>query len=336
MIVQANNFGQPWYPLFTSGPDLPVNPNKGHIHVTAETYRFGGVVYSQNEPSDHTKFWCKTAVSNEYAILGQIWQGDAADDSDFSRIEFGCSDVYKWDGEQWTRVEASIWTGNAWQTVGVNKGYTILYGLYTSPGKPAAIPGIISADCYIHPADKTVNFLYYLTGPNIHTHTRGDYGYEMVISSKGEETIRPSSPTVQLFNRGLTYQVDGTSLVTNTPSRARWNGRFWNDDGSTTPTLQFQWGCSEEKPATLSTPGYWIKHKMPDYFFMGSSPIARTFPNEIFVKYASGRRLTWGNLTKAGIFVITEVDFYNENEVKTVGTKGVDWDFWDGSKWTGG
>lgn len=117
MIVQANNFGQPWYPLFTSGPDLPVNPNKGHIHVTAETYRFGGVVYSQNEPSDHTKFWCKTAVSNEYAILGQIWQGDAADDSDFSRIEFGCSGVYKWDGEQWAGIDASIWTGSTWKPI---------------------------------------------------------------------------------------------------------------------------------------------------------------------------------------------------------------------------
>lgn len=117
MIVQANNFGQPWFPLFTSGPDLPVNPNKGHIHVTAETYRFGEVVYSQNEPSDHTKFWCKTTVSNDYAILGQIWRGNTADDADFSRIEFGCSGVYSWDGEQWARIDASIWTGSAWKPI---------------------------------------------------------------------------------------------------------------------------------------------------------------------------------------------------------------------------
>lgn len=116
MIVQANNFGQPWFPLFTSGPDLPVNPNKGHIHVTAETYRFGEVIYSQNEPSDHTKFWCKTTVSNDYAILGQIWEGDTADDTYYSRIEFGCDGVYKWDGSAWAAdTGAVIYDGNTWK-----------------------------------------------------------------------------------------------------------------------------------------------------------------------------------------------------------------------------
>lgn len=335
MIVQPNNFGQPWFPLFTSGPDLPVNPNKGHIHVTAETYRFGEVVYSQNEPSDHTKLWCKTTVSNDYAILGQLWWGGTADDTDFSRIEFGCSGVYKWDGEQWGEVEASIWTGSAWQTVGGNKGYTIVYGLYTSPGKPAAIPGIISADCYIHPADKTVNFLYYLTGPSVHTHTRGDYGYEKVTGSRNSDTIRSSSPCVRIYNGGATWQIDGTSTVTNRPTKSRWNGVAWGEEGTVAPTLQFQWGCSEEKPTALSTPGYWVKHKIPDYFIM-SSENEKPNPNEVYIKYSSGRRLTWGNLIKAGIFGVAQVIFYDENKVKTVGVKGVDWDFWDGTKWTGG
>lgn len=118
MIVQANNFGQPWFPLFTSGPDLPVNPNKGHIHVTAETYHFGEVIYSQNEPSDHTKFWCKTTVSNDYAILGQIWAGDTADDTNYSRIEFGCDGVYKWDGGAWAAATgAVIYDGSTWKPV---------------------------------------------------------------------------------------------------------------------------------------------------------------------------------------------------------------------------
>lgn len=119
MIIQANNFGQPWYALFTTGPSLPVNPNKGHIHVTAETYSFGGVVYSQSEPSDHTKFWCKTTVSNDYAILGQMWwDGAAANNVDYSRIEFGCDGVYKWDGSAWTAATgAVIYDGNTWKPV---------------------------------------------------------------------------------------------------------------------------------------------------------------------------------------------------------------------------
>ena len=119
MIIQANNFCQPWNALFTSGPSLPVNPNKGHIHVTADTYRFGGVVYSQNEPSDHTKFWCKTTVSNDYAILGQMWWVDATvNDIGFSRIEFGCDGVYKWDGSAWAAATgAVIYDGSTWKSV---------------------------------------------------------------------------------------------------------------------------------------------------------------------------------------------------------------------------
>lgn len=116
MIVQPNNFGQPWFVLFTRGPNPPEKPNKGHIHVTSPTYTFGEVIYSPSEPSDHTKLWCKTVASDEYNILGQKW-APVETLKDFSRIEFACYGVFQWDGEQWSGVEATIWTGSTWKPV---------------------------------------------------------------------------------------------------------------------------------------------------------------------------------------------------------------------------
>lgn len=149
MIIQANNFGQPWYALFTSGPSLPVNPNKGHIHVTADTYSFGGVVYSQNEPSDHTKFWCKTTVSTDYAILGQMWWNDAAaNDIDFSRIEFGCDGVYKWDGSAWAAATgAVIYDGSTWKPVTstiVDLSNWVLTAKFSGYGSGSYADGVIT------------------------------------------------------------------------------------------------------------------------------------------------------------------------------------------------
>ena len=116
MIVQDNNFGQPWFVLFTRGPNPPEKPNKGHIHVTSPTYMYGEAIYSPVEPSDHTKLWCKTIASDKYAILGQLWTPTEGDQY-FSRIEFACDGVFQWDGEQWAGVEAAIWTGSVWKPV---------------------------------------------------------------------------------------------------------------------------------------------------------------------------------------------------------------------------
>ena len=117
MIVQPNNFGQPWFVLFTRGPNPPEKPNKGHIHVTIPTYTFGEVIYSPSEPSDRTKLWCKTVASDEYNILGQKW-APAETLKDFSRIEFGCDGVYSWDGSAWAAATgAVIYDGNTWKPV---------------------------------------------------------------------------------------------------------------------------------------------------------------------------------------------------------------------------
>lgn len=117
MIVQPNNFGQPWFVLFTRGPNPPEKPNKGHIHVTSPTYTFGEVIYSPSEPSDHTKLWCKTVASDEYNILGQKWY-PVETLNDFSRIEFGCDGVYKWDGSAWAAATgAVIYDGSTWKRV---------------------------------------------------------------------------------------------------------------------------------------------------------------------------------------------------------------------------
>lgn len=117
MIVQPNNFGQPWFVLFTRGPNPPEKPNKGHIHVTSPTYTFGEVIYSPSEPSDHTKLWCKTVASDEYNILGQKWY-PVETLNDFSRIEFGCDGVYSWDGSAWAAATgAVIYDGSTWKPV---------------------------------------------------------------------------------------------------------------------------------------------------------------------------------------------------------------------------
>lgn len=116
MIIQTNSHGVPLYALFTQGPVLPFNPNAGHIHVTADVYRYGGAIYSNQEPSDTTVFWVKTTQGTDVQIQGGYWfLGDA---EWFSGYTFGVDGVYKWDGSAWVGASgAVIYDGSKWKLV---------------------------------------------------------------------------------------------------------------------------------------------------------------------------------------------------------------------------
>lgn len=153
MIVQPNNFGQPWFVLFTCGPNPPEKPNKGHIHVTSPTYTFGEVIYSPSEPSDHTKLWCKTVASDEYNILGQKWN-PVETLNNFSRIEFGCDSVYKWDGSAWTAATgAVIYDGSTWKSVTptiVDLSNWVLNTNVTDYGRGSYADGVLTVTGVLH------------------------------------------------------------------------------------------------------------------------------------------------------------------------------------------
>jgi hypothetical protein len=114
MIIQTNSHGVPLYALFTQGPEVPSNPNAGHIHVTADVYRYGGAIYSNQEPSDTTVFWVKTTQGTDVQIQGGYWfLGDA---EWFSGYTFGVDGVYKWDGSAWVGASgALIYDGSKWK-----------------------------------------------------------------------------------------------------------------------------------------------------------------------------------------------------------------------------
>lgn len=344
MIVQANNFGQPWFPLFTSGPDLPVNPNKGHIHVTAETYRFGEVVYSQNEPSDHTKFWCKTTVSNDYAILGQLWWGDTADDTGFSRIEFGCDGVYKWDGEQWKEVEAVIWDGNQWKNTNDKLGgVTLLLGAYYCEGWPKALSGVNAAYVY--------------------NDLRGPIGYAHWLSRYTQTAPRAYAGFVQNLNTyadaysrfsGLICPVEingredtGTSKIANSSVDRKltagnllyyWDGNKYGagNVGNKDVTLVYQISCSETKPQRLTTPGYWIGIKNPTKLYVWPSKPNYAPEGSVLMGYGGQRTIKYSGLPGGGSIISLNSCYVYKNGSFVALTKGTQWDFWDGTKWTGG
>lgn len=344
MIVQANNFGQPWFPLFTSGPNLPVNPNKGHIHVTAETYRFGGVVYSQNEPSDHTKFWCKTTVSNDYAILGQIWQ-NAADDTDFSRIEFGCSGVYKWDGEQWSVTEAVIWDGNQWNNANDKLGgVTLLLGAYYCEGWPKALDGINAAFVYND-----------MQGPIGYAHWLANYTQTVPREYAGFEQGMDSYYDAYLSFSGLTCPVEirgridnGESKIANSSAIRRdltksgllyyWQGDKYNGGkaGNEDVTLVYQISCSDTKPQRLTTPGYWIGVKNPTKLLVYPSKPHTAIDGTILMGYGGIRTINYSGLPGGSSIVSLNSCYVWKNSAFVALAKGTQWDFWDGTKWTGG
>lgn len=344
MIVQANNFGQPWFPLFTSGPYLPVNPNKGHIHVTAETYSFGEVVYSQNEPSDHTKFWCKTTVSNDYAILGQLWWGDSANDTDFSRIEFGCSGVYKWDGEQWGEVEAVIWDGTRWNNANDKLGgVTLLLGAYYCEGWPKALDGVNAAYVYND-----------LRGPIGYAHWLSSYTQTVPRAYAGfNQGMYNSADTYSRFS-GLVCPVEingrvetGTSKIANSSDNRKltagnllyyWEGNKYRAGklGNRDATLVYQISCSETKPQRLTTPGYWIGVKKPTKLYVWPSK-PRTAPEgSVLMGYGGQRTIKYSGLPGGGSIVSLNSCYVWKKGSFVALTKGTQWDFWDGTKWTGG
>ena len=344
MIVQANTFGQPWFPLFTSGPDLPVNPNKGHIHVTAETYRFGGVVYSQNEPSDHTKFWCKTTVSNDYAILGQLWWSGAADDTDFSRIEFGCSGVYKWNGQQWVETEAVIWDGNQWNNANDKLGgVTLLLGAYYCEGWPKALDGVNAAYVYND-----------LRGPIGYAHWLSRYTQPLPRAYAGfRQDLNASADAYSRFS-GLICPVEinayvdtGTSKIANSSDNRRltagnllyyWDGAKYRTGkvGNKDVTLVYQISCSETKPQRLTTPGYWIGVKKPTKLYVWPKKPNRAEEGSVLMGFGGQRTINYSGLPGGGSIVSLNSGYVYKNGSFVALTKGTQWDFWNGTKWTGG
>ena len=114
MIIQTNSHGVPLYALFTQGPELPSNPNAGHIHVTASTYRYGGAIYSPQEPSDTSVFWVKTTQEAGIQMQGGYWSLGST--KWFSGYTFGIDGVYRWDGSAWAAASgAVIYDGNTWK-----------------------------------------------------------------------------------------------------------------------------------------------------------------------------------------------------------------------------
>lgn len=343
MIVQPNNFGQPWYVLFTRGPNPPEKPNKGHIHVTSPIYTFGEVIYSPSEPSDHTKLWCKTVASDEYNILGQKWY-PVETLNDFSRIEFGCDGVYGWDGEQWAETEAVIWDGNQWKNANDKLGgVTLLLGAYYCEGWPKALDGVNAAYVY-NDLRGPIGYAHWLSRYT-QTVPRAYAGFRQDLTASADAYSRFSGLVCPVEING---RVDtGTSKIANSSDNRRltagnllyyWDGTKYRTGkvGNKDVTLVYQISCSETKPQRLTTPGYWIGVKKPTKLYVWPKKPNRAEEGSVLMGFGGQRTINYSGLPGGGSIVSLNSSYVYKNGSFVALTKGTQWDFWDGTKWTGG
>lgn len=334
MIVQPNNFGQPWFVLFTRGPNPPEKPNKGHIHVTSGTYEYGEVVYSPSEPSDHTKLWCKTLAGNDYAILGQSWRNSPTV-QDFSRIEFACDGVFQWSGEQWSRVEASIWTGSEWSALVEKDSLSLLLGVYGCTGGPKPLTGINAALVYAR-TEHPVNTAAFVG--NRYSNDKSAYGFRTIYDSTVVATRLASPIPVTLVGNGKGYIIKGgdQTACEDGYSYYRWNGKSYIGAmaSTTEPELVFQFSVSGKKPTKLTTPGYWFKQPNASAFYLARGTGVTVPEGGILAVYSSAYLLPKVDplLLDSSLVKINNC-YFIENGKQVLKTAGSDWDMWDGAAW---